>query len=136
MLPGTRYVSMMLRGGFVLALLLGLSFWTGILSATGGVVLVHMLLGLIVVASVWYLGLAQAQAGGGFGLTAGTFIVGLALAFYGLSQVRLLEDTWHLSLAVVGTGHLLLALLAVGLGEMSGARIRRGGPASAKAARR
>jgi hypothetical protein len=129
MLPGTRYASMALRGGFVLALLLGLGFWTNLLGQ-GGLVLLHMLLGLIVVGALWYLGLAQAQRpGGSLGLTIGTFILGLVLAIFGLTQVRL-EAALHTVVAVQIT-HVILGLLAIGLGEMCNGRIRRSGATSA-----
>jgi hypothetical protein len=122
MLPGARYASMVLRGAFVLALLLGLGFWTTILS-TGGLVLLHMLLGLVVVGSVWYLGLVQAQHGGSLGLTLGTFVLGLVVVIFGLAQNGL-ETTFHSTLPVQIV-HLALGLTAVGLGEMCSGRIRR-----------
>jgi hypothetical protein len=129
MLGGIRYASMLLRGGAVLALLLGLGFWTAILP-TNGLVLLHMILGLIVVGSVWYLGLAQAQRpGGSLGLTLATFLLGLLLAIVGLTQVRI-EAAIH-NVILVQIVHVLLALLAVGLGEMCTGRIRRAAATSA-----
>lgn len=122
MLPGARYASMVLRGAFVLALLLGLGFWTTILSA-GGLVLLHMLLGLVVVGSVWYLGLVQAQRGGSLGLTLGTFVLGLVVVIFGLAQNGL--ETAFRSTLPVQIVHLALGLTAVGLGEMCSGRIRR-----------
>ena len=76
MLPVSRVPSILLRGSFVLALLLGLGFWVGALSPESPVGLIHMLLGLIIVGTLWYLGLAQAQRGGSLGLTLGTFVQG------------------------------------------------------------
>lgn len=128
MLRGARYAAMTLRGGFVLALLLGLGFWTNIIP-TGGLVLVHMLLGLVVVGSLWYLGLAQATAGGSLGLTLGTFVLGLIVAIFGLAQVGI-EAAVQSTLPIQIT-HVVLGLLAIGLGEMCNRRIRR---APAKAA--
>jgi hypothetical protein len=123
MFSGTRYAALALRIGFVLALLFGLGFWTGLIP-TGGLVLIHMLLGLVVVASLWYLGLAQAQQrGGSLGLTLGTFVLGLLLAIIGLTQVSL-EAALH-TVVPVQIFHLLLGLAAVGLGEMCNGRIRR-----------
>lgn len=130
MLPGARYASMLLRGGFLLALIIGFGFWFGWWAASGAIVLIHMLLGLIVIISVWYLGLAQAQRGGSFGLTIGTFVVGLLLAIVGLTQQRLFGT---LPMVAVQLTHLVLALLAVGLGEMCARRIRGAGPATAAA---
>jgi hypothetical protein len=133
MLPGARYVSMLLRGGFLLALIIGFGFWFGWWTPSGAIVLIHMLLGLIVIGSVWYLGLAQAQRGGGsLGLTIGTFVVGLLLAIVGLTQERLFGS---LPMVAVQITHLLLAVLAVGLGEMCVRRIRGAGPAAAPATR-
>jgi hypothetical protein len=134
MLPGTRYATLALRAGFALALLFGLGFWTGIITPAGGLVLVHMLLGLVVVVSVWYLGLAQAQHGGSLGLTLGTFVLGLLLPIVGLTQASL-EAALHTTIATIGVQifHVLLALATVGLGEMCGRRIR-GAPASAPGA--
>lgn len=123
MLGGIRSVSMVLRIAAVLALLLGLGFWTALLP-TGALVLLHMLLGLIVIGSVWYLGLAQAQRpGGSLGLTLTTFLVGLLLAIVGLTQVRL-EAAIH---NVIGVQilHVLLAVVVIALGEMCTGRIRR-----------
>lgn len=128
MFPGSRYAAMTLRGGFVLALLLGLGFWTSLIP-TNGLVVLHMLIGLIVVAALWYLGLAQAQHGGSLGITLGTFLLGLLLAIVGLTQTRI-EAALHSVLAIQIT-HVVLALLAIGLGEMCAARIKR---AEAKAA--
>ncbi len=136
MLPGTRFAAMALRAGFVLALLVGIGFWTRIITPSRGVTLVHILLGLVVVISLWYLGLAQAQRGGSLGLTLGTFVLGLVLAIVGLTQVSL-EAALH-SVIGVQIVHVLLALAAVGLGEMCGGRIRRaaaGAPGAAGAAK-
>jgi hypothetical protein len=128
MLPGSRYASMVLRGAFVLALLLGLGFWTNIIP-TNGLVVLHMLLGLAVVGSLWYLGLVQAQHGGSLGLTLGTFVLGLILAIIGLTQTGI-EAAIHTTVPVQIT-HVVLAFLAVGLGEMCGARIKRAGAKAA-----
>jgi hypothetical protein len=129
MFSGSRYAAMTLRGGFVLALLLGLGFWTTLIPANG-LVMLHMLIGLIVVASLWYLGLAQAQRGGSLGITLGTFLLGLLLAIVGLTQTSI-EAALHTALPIQIT-HVVLALLAIGLGEMCAARIKRAGakPAS------
>jgi hypothetical protein len=128
MFGGIRYASMLLRGAFVLALLLGLGFWTAIIP-TGGLTLIHMLLGLIVVGSLWYLGLAQAQRGGSLGVAVGTFLLGLLLAIVGLTQVSI-EAALHTT-TPIKIVHVLLALLAVGMGEMIVARMRRAAPGRA-----
>ncbi len=123
MLPVSRVPSILLRGAFVLALLLGLGFWVHALSPDGPVGLIHMLLGLIIVGTLWYLGLAQAQRGGSLGLTLGTFFLGLVVAIFGLAQTAL-KSALHAEVAV-DIVHLLLGLSAIGLGEMCTSRIKR-----------
>ena len=123
MLPGANVASRVGRIAFILALLLGIGFWINLISPSGVVVVLHMLLGLTLVGAVWYLGLAQAQRGGSLGLTLGTFFAGLIVAIFGLAQ-NSLKASLH-GETVVSIIHLLLALLAVGLGEMSAARIKR-----------
>lgn len=122
-----RIASMALRILFVLNLLLGLAFWFGILG--GGLVLVHMLIGIAFVACIWLLGLAQGMTkGGSLGLVLGTFIVGLIIAIFGLLQSSLLPTSGHWIVQVI---HLLLAIAGAGIGEASAARYRRGADASA-----
>ena len=130
-MTGTTISQWTLRIGFLLALLFGLGFWTGILPANG-LVVIHMLLGLIVVAALWALGLLQAARGGGLGLTLGTFVLGLVVAIFGLTQRQLWAAVHSaggiFSLQIL---HLLLAIAAIGLGEMCAARARRGAPKAA-----
>lgn len=125
-MTGTAIAQWSLRIGFLLALLFGLGFWTGLLPANG-LVVIHMLLGLIVVASLWALGLLQAVRGGSLSLTMGTFILGLIVAIFGLTQ-RQLWAVVHSAGGIVTLQilHLLLGIAAIGLGEMCAARIRRG----------
>lgn len=122
----TNFAQWSLRIGFVLALLFGLGFWTHILPENGLVVL-HMLLGLVVVAALWGLGLLQAARGGSLGLTMGTFVLGLVVAIFGLTQ-RQLWAAVHTAGGIVTLQiiHLVLGIAAVGLGEMCAGRIRRG----------
>ncbi len=117
---GIRPAQMALRAIFLINLILGIWFWTG--HDTGGLVLVHMLLGIVFVALLWWIGVAQALKGGSLGITLGTFALGLILAIVGLTQ-RMMGGP------VIQIVHLLLAVLAIGLGEMAGARAKR---ASAK----
>ncbi len=97
---------MVLRLAVLLALILGILFWTGnALNLT----FIHMILGFIVVISLWTIGLAQGfTKGGSFALALATFVLGLLLAIVGLFVI-----------------HLLLGLSAIGLGEMITARTKR-----------
>src|SRR5579859_2353166 len=99
---------MCLRLAVLLALILGVLFWTG---NAQSLTLIHMLLGFIVVISLWVIGLAQGFVkGGSFGLALATFIVGLALAIVGLFQQGWLTGSTHWIIQVI---HLLLGLSAI-----------------------
>ena len=121
-----RISSMALRIAVLVELVLGVSLWIGRPLAP---VLLHMALGLLIVALVWFLGLAQATVkGGSLGLTLATFGVGLTLAILGLVQKAVPNQT---ALQIV---HVLLALATIIVGEMATARYWRGKKAVAAAA--
>lgn len=121
---------MTLRLLFLVMLVLGILFWTG--AAGGGLVLVHMLLGIVFVAVLWAIGVVQAmRPDGSLGLTLGTFILGLVIAIYGMVQTRLLPGSGHVVIQII---HLLLALVAMGMAEMIAGRTRRAAKASVKVA--
>jgi hypothetical protein len=111
---------MVLRLAVLLALILGILFWTGnALNLT----FIHMILGFIVVISLWTIGLAQGfTKGGSFALALATFVLGLLLAIVGLFQTNWLTGSTHWIIQVI---HLLLGLSAIGLGEMITARTKR-----------
>jgi len=115
---------MILRVSGLLVLILGICFWAGWVQATMAMQGIHELLGIIVVISLWVLGLAQGRLkGGSLGLAIGTFVIGLVVAIFGLSQEHF--KTSASIIPVINTIHLLLGLLAIGFGEMVGARGRR-----------
>jgi hypothetical protein len=121
-----------LRLGVLLALILGIFFWVG--SAADALIPVHMLIGIIVVLSLWVIGLAQGfNKGGSFSVAVVTFVVGLALAIVGFFQQQWLQrlpDSTHWIIQVI---HLLLGITAIGLGEMivAGTKRRLKTPAAA-----
>jgi hypothetical protein len=124
-----RVGGMALRLLFVIQLIFGLIFW---FSGTHGLAWLHMLLGILFVIVVWYLGVMQGLLdNGSLGLTLATFIVGLLLAIVGMTQTTILLGRAHWVIQVI---HLLLALTAVGLGEISAARYNRGASAASPAA--
>ncbi len=114
-----RISVMVLRICALAALILGILFWT---DNAKGLTLLHILLGFAVVISLWVLGIAQGLRGGSFGLALATFVVGLLLAFVGLFQTRWLTNDMHWIIQVI---HLVLALAAIGLGEMISATTRK-----------
>ena len=118
-----RIAGMSLRGLFALNLILGLLFWFGI-TEPRWLVLIHMLVGVLFVAAIWLLGLAQGLGkNGSLGLVVGTFVVGLIIAIFGLIQQSLLPTSAHWVIQVI---HLLLAVAGIGIGEAAAARYQRG----------
>ena len=121
-----RVSSMALRIGVLIELVLGVSLW---IDRPLAPVLLHMALGLLIVALVWFLGLAQATVkNGSLGLTFATFGVGLALAILGLVQKAVPGQP---ALQIV---HVVLALATVAVGEVATARYWRGKKAVVPAA--
>ena len=101
-----------LRLSALLALILGILFWT---SNAGSWTFVHMGLGLLVTLSLWVLGASQAfTERGNWGLAAGAFVLGAILPIFGMMQEALLPGAMHWIIQVI---HLLLGLSALGLGE-------------------
>ncbi len=108
-----------LRGGVLIELALGILFWTG---NADSLQIVHIVIGILVVLSLWTLGIAQGLQGGSFGLALATFFVGFLLALVGLFQKGWLVGSNHWVIQVI---HLVLGLSAIGLGEIIGGRYRR-----------
>lgn len=113
MAVAVRIASNVVRAVFVINLVLGILFWT---DHAQNLTVLHASLGLLLVVSLWLLGVAQALRGGSIGLQVATFVVGLALALLGYFQNGVL---------VLQILHFLMALAAVGLAESCGARYRR-----------
>ncbi len=107
-----------LRVSALLALILGILFWTG--SAPDALIPVHITLGILVTLSLWVLGFMFGRARGGnwrFALLA--FAWGLLVIGVGGSQIGQDPST------IVKIIHLLIGLIAIGIGEMFGARYKR-----------
>ncbi len=110
---------MIVRIGVLIELVLGILFWTG---NADSLQIVHIVIGILVVLSLWTLGIAQGLAGGSFGLALATFVVGFLLALFGLFQKGWVVGPNHWVIQVI---HLLLGLATIGLAEMIGGRYRR-----------
>ena len=100
-------------------IVLGVLFWTGHALA---LLPVHMLLGALFVVCLWVLsGIAlSARAGAAFTLT--VFVWSLVVLALGMAQVTLLPSPRHW---IVQAAHLLVGLIAIGLGHALAARILR-----------
>ena len=116
-----RVASVVLSFAGLLALVLGLLFWTG---AALNLVSMHMLLGLLAVGALLVIGIGQALAkGGSWTLAICTLVVGALMIAIGMNQASLMVGELHWVIRVI---HLVLGLLTIGLGHMGAARFRRG----------
>ena len=114
-----RIATNIVRFGVIILLVLGILFWTG---NADSLQIVHIVIGILVVLSLWTLGIAQGLQGGSFGLALATFVVGFLLVLVGLFQKQWLIGSNHWVIQVI---HLLLGLTAIGLAEMISGRYRR-----------
>ncbi len=103
----------------LVALVLGVLLWTG---GGGGVVPLHMLIGVILVAGLWTLAALGLRAGTGPAMPAIAFAWGIVTVLFGLNQATILPGDGHV---VVQVAHLLVGIVAIGIGEALGARIAR-----------
>ena len=118
----SRIASIVLRLGGALAVILGILFWSG---NALNLIPIHMLLGLLVVLSLWIVGIGQAfSSGGSWPLAGGALLLGLLVIVVGMRQSSLLVGPFHWVIQVV---HLLLGILAVGIGQIAAARGRTSG---------
>jgi hypothetical protein len=100
-----------------------------IATAPGGLVPTHMFTGILIVALLWFLGVAQGTAkNGSIGLTIATFIVGLALAVIGMAQTGATSPGLLYTLQGL---HVLLVIATIALGEICASRYRKGVAAAA-----
>lgn len=123
---------MVLRIAALLAVIMGITFWVKpeLYYTTKALINIHMLLGIIVVLSLWAIGFIQGRLkGGNFGLALGTFIIGLIVAIVGMFQHSWKEAGVNVEL--MNGIHLLLGIIAVGFGEMIGGRVKRASKAAA-----
>jgi hypothetical protein len=109
----------------LIQIVLGLLFWTGNQLT---LVPVHMLVGLILVLSLWTLAFVGARSGAPPGLVVVAFLWGLLLPIFGVTQVQILTGGAHWLIQIL---HLLVGLAAIGQGEALGQRIKRSAPAVA-----
>jgi len=115
----TTIALMVVRLFGIILLVLGALFWTG---NALQLVATHMLLGVLFVLALWTLsgiGAATRQAGG---LVASGFIWGIVVLAFGMMQQSLMPGSAHWVIRVL---HLLIGLIAMGLGERLGAGIKR-----------
>ena len=115
-LPGV--VQMIVRVCGVVQIVLGLLFWFGV---ARGLVNLHMLVGIVLVLSVWSLCVLAAINRVPPVLPAVGFLLGLLVVWLGLNQTSLLPGGAHWVIQVL---HLLVGVSAIGFSEMLAGRIK------------
>jgi hypothetical protein len=110
---------MLVRVCGVVQIILGLLFWS---NNARTLVPVHMLIGTVLVLSLWALAVVAAISGVNIGLVAFAILWGLVTLLFGLTQAQILPGTSHWIIQVL---HLLIGLGAIGQGENLGRRIKQ-----------
>ncbi|MGH7922208.1 MAG: hypothetical protein ACREQM_20065 [Candidatus Dormibacteraceae bacterium] len=113
----TVLLSLILVGGLV-QLALGLGAWAGPAVA---LVPVHMLLGTVLVLTLWALSALGLVARVPLGMSVAGFVLGAAVLVYGMAQESVLTGSVHWIAQVL---HLLLGLALIGLGLRLGLLVR------------
>ena len=109
----------LLRLAGIVQIVLGLLFWTG---NAIGLIPIHMTIGYVLVITLWVLALMGLAARGDvpLGLVALAIVWGAIVPVVGLNQTRLLPGDLHW---IIKALHLLVGLIAIGLGEEIARRI-------------
>jgi len=107
------------------ALVLGLLIWAGVARA---LVPIHTLIGITLVVGLWTEAVVVLRAGGK-GLLPGVALAwGLLTVGFGLTQAQVIVGGSHV---IVEVAHLLVGIVAIGLGEALAATARSGRMAAA-----
>jgi hypothetical protein len=114
----TTVFQMLVRVCGLVQIVLGLLFWT---NNARTLVPVHMLVGSLLVLSLWVLAVLAAVSGVNPGFVALAILWGLITLALGLTQTRLLPGSAHWVIQVL---HLLVGLGAIGQGESLARRIK------------
>ena len=115
---------MLVRVCGVVQIVLGILFWTG---SAPGLVPVHILIGIVLVLSLWALVALGTRAGLHAGQVTVAVLWGVVVVVFGLTQDSILQSGPHWVIRIL---HLLVGLAAIGMAEGLGARIKRS-PAAA-----
>ena len=119
MTTASKLAVMVVRICGLLALVLGIVFWSG---NALNLVHMHMGLGVLVVIGLWALCAMSARSGASSGFAVGAAIWGLLVPFVGILQLHIMLDGAHWVIQVI---HLILGLGAMGLAEALGGRLKR-----------
>ena len=117
-LLATRLAQLLIRALGAIMLVLGLLFWTGNALT---LIPIHMLVGLLLVLTLWTLAALAARAGVDLRLVLLALAWGAIVPILGLTQDTLLLGPAHVLIQVL---HLCVGLAAIALGEVLGRRAR------------
>jgi hypothetical protein len=123
MKTATTVVQMLIRTTWLIALVLGVVLWTG----RPALMIVHEGWGIAFVLALWALVYLGVRSGTGRetnspGVTLPLALWSLVVLFVGVTQKSILSGASHWVARVL---HLLVGIVAMGLAEALGARIRR-----------
>ena len=119
MKTATTIFNWLIRITGLFQLIIGVIFWV---NQDDNLVPFHLLVGLILVLSLWIMALLAARAGVSWKMTGLSFVWGLVVVILGLTQTQILPGNLHWLIEVL---HLLLGLGAIGLGEGLSAGVKR-----------
>ncbi len=102
---------MLVRITGLLQILLGLAFWVGYLR---NLVPLHMLIGSVLVLSLWVLAVLAWRAGVNLGFVLLTLVWGVIVVALGITQTQLWPGDFHWVIQLI---HLVVGLAAMGLGD-------------------
>lgn len=103
----------------LIQIVLGVLFWTG---NALNLIPIHMLVGLVLVLSLWTLAILAARAGLQLSFVVLALVWGLVVVVFGLTQTQLLPGPFHWVIEVL---HLLVGLGAIGQAEGLAARSKQ-----------
>lgn len=106
-----KIAQMLVRTTGVIQIVLGVLFWVGLVNA---LVPVHILIGLVLVMSLWVIAALAGRLGGRLWLVGLAVVWGFVVTWLGMAQGQLLLGPAHWVIQVV---HLLLGIGAIGLAE-------------------
>jgi hypothetical protein len=118
MKTATTVAQLLVRIAGVIQIVLGLLFWTGNVT---NLIPFHMLIGAILVLSLWVLAIIGLVTGANRGLATFALVWGLIVVALGMTQSGLLPGSLHWIIRVL---HLVVGLAAMGVAERLAAGIK------------
>ncbi|HEX6815186.1 MAG TPA: hypothetical protein VF102_05895 [Gemmatimonadaceae bacterium] len=104
----------------VILIILGIIFWTG---HALGLIPVHMVVGLLLAVTIWVLAFLGARAHVGALYVTLVALWALVMVVFGAVHANMVPGPAHWMIQVV---HLLIGIVALGLGDQLGTRLSRG----------